>query len=106
MGKQQDFSFRLVGFREVWDLLDLSQYDKILEESFKRMEDKGKIRSSNRTHERRQEGKIEIFQRDNRSIQQQAQTFGRELNPISESSDDQGKSLGIMTVKDAELKFS
>ena len=103
--KEPDFYFRLVGFKEVWALLDLSRYDEILKESFRRMEEAGKHRHSNRTNERIQEGKVEIFQRNTWTIQSTSQNPSGKLIPISEDSRNKGKSLGIMPVRDAEQKF-
>jgi hypothetical protein len=94
MERETEITFRCVGFREVWALLDLDRYDEIIAEDM------------HRTDERIKMGLIELFQLDRpeQSLHRKHDNEDGHPQPISEKANT-GKSLGVMRIRDAKLKF-
>lgn len=97
--KEQEITWRPVGFREVFDLLDLDRYDEIILADLKR------------TDEKLSTGIIELFQKDRAekpSPQPPIRICGQDLeesiSPIS-SKPNTGKSLGKIRVETAMDKL-
>ena len=88
---RSEFTWRPVGFREVWALLDLDRYDEIL------------LEDMHKTDERMRTGFIELFQRDRKDITKPS-LVADHPSPISNNTNT-GKSLGVMRVEDVKAKF-
>jgi hypothetical protein len=94
MGRKKEFFFRCVGFKEVFDLLDLDRFDDIL------------IEDMRRTDERVTKWLIEIFEgTSDRPVQKSKEDDDRHPKPIAKDSSSIGKSLGKMNVETAKFKY-
>ncbi len=93
MGKKQEFFFRLVGFKEVFDLLDLDRFDDILIEDLRR------------TDERVTAWLIEIFENTSERQLPSAEHDDKHPVPVAKDCAGVGKSLGKMNVETAKFKY-
>ena len=104
MNKKQDIVFRCVGFREVWDLLDLDRFDEIL------------LEDMHRTNERINTWFIELYSVDSNKPLDitsddkplpvlNAEDSGGRRKPVKRGVGNIGTSLGKMDVETAKLKF-
>jgi hypothetical protein len=93
-GKETELTFRCVGFREVWALLDLDRYDEII------------LKDMHRTDEKIKTGLIELFQLDRPEQAPSRKPDDEDGRPCPVSGKtDTGKSLGVMDVDTAKAKF-
>jgi len=93
MGKKQEFFFRCVGFKEVFDLLDLDRFDDILIEDLRR------------TDERVTAWLIEVFEKTSERPLPSVKHDSEHPNPVAKDSSGIGKSLGKMNVETAKFKY-
>jgi hypothetical protein len=93
MSKKQEFFFRLVGFKEVFDLLDLDRFDDILIEDLRR------------TDERVTAWLIEIFENTSERQLPSAEHDDKHPVPVAKDCAGVGKSLGKMNVETAKFKY-
>jgi hypothetical protein len=101
MGNKNEFTWRPVGFKEVFSLLDLNRYDEIL------------LADLHRTNERINSWLVEVYRIDNNkptgATPIKSPMSDQPIVPVLDGSDGKGntgKSLGRMSVNDAKLKFS
>jgi len=94
----QEFTWRPVGFKEVWALLDLDRYDEVL------------LEDMHRTNERVRVGLVELFQLDRPENTKPLPKDTVDENgvhhpqPVSDKTNT-GKSLGVMGVDEVKAKF-
>ena len=97
---EQDITWRPVGFKEVFRLLDLDRYDDIILDKM----------NLKRTGENPERGSIEVFQakKNGRGVGKYSPKHGTSddsPHPITDKRDSAGKSLGVMPVGTARKKF-
>lgn len=93
MGNKKEFFFRLVGFKEVFDLLDLDRFDDILLEDMRR------------TDERVTKWLVEIFEKTSEKPMPSVKHDDKHPKPIAKDCSGVGKSLGKMNVETAKFKY-
>jgi len=108
--KKQELFFRLVGFDEIWALLDLDRFDEILLE---KMHMSGELNEKElgamqRDTDKENSWPVEIYEKPSHKCEQMTSDVHADdytVVPATANRKDVGKSLGKMPVEDARLKL-